>query len=81
MADEIVEETIARMKGKKLPPVCPHCGKRLHEIYSSETNIMWSEKMDGYVHSPYFGEGPHLCCVGCNIRLDDDLAREILESL
>jgi len=39
MADEIVEETIARMKGKKLPPVCPHCGKRLYEIYSSENNV------------------------------------------
>jgi len=78
---EETEDVIARLKGKKLPPVCPHCGKRLYDIYSSEPAITWSDSHNGYIHSPYYGEEPTLCCSNCNIRLDPELANEILEGL
>jgi len=75
MSDIEEEEVMERLQGKALPPKCPHCGKRLYQVYSREPVLEWSDKR--YYHTPYFGENPDLCCVSCHIRLDDDLQKEI----
>lgn len=75
------EEVIARMKGKKFPPACPSCGKRMYQIYSAEPLLEWDEERGEYLQTHYFREEPQLCCSNCNIRLPDALAREILEKV
>ena len=72
------QEVMDRLKGKKLPPECPHCGKKLYQVYSREPIAEWDDK-GFFVPRAYFGEAQELCCASCHCRLDDDLQREIEE--
>jgi len=79
--NEETEEVVARIKGEKLPLICPHCGKRFLQTYSSEPSIEWDKKYKRYIQIPYLGESPKFRCGNCDKLLPENMQDEILAQI
>ena len=78
----ISEDVLKRITGKKLPPDCPHCGKRLYFVFSRQPALEWDERDCCYIPAAYFGElTDKLSCAECDKVLPREVQTAIGEGI